>query len=115
MEYPICSWKLIALKKIYGLLKEGGRLFIRDIVYSSNVEDYSFYFETLVENMKQYAGDRLARDLETHIKDEYSTIDWIVEGLLKRAGFNIEKTQYRGKYIAAYLCNKKGKSRCLLG
>lgn len=99
-------WKLIALKRICSLLKEGGRLFIRDIVYSSDVEDYSLYFETLIGNMKQYAGDRLARDLEAHIKDEYSTLDWIMEGLLNKAGFNIEKIQYREKYIAAYLCSK---------
>ncbi|MFA5384367.1 MAG: class I SAM-dependent methyltransferase [Eubacteriales bacterium] len=99
-------WKLIALKRVSSLLKDGGRLFLRDIVYPSGVEDYSLYFDALISNMKQYAGDRPARDFEAHIKDEYSTLDWIMEGLLKRAGFNIEKTQYREEYMAVYLCSK---------
>jgi len=33
-----------------------------------------------------------------------------MEGLIERAGFEIEKANYRNDLMAAYLCTKKGES-----
>ena len=41
-----------------------------------------------------------------HIREEYSTYGWIMEGLLARAGFRIDaKTEHEGVY-ARYTCTK---------
>jgi len=74
------------------------------------LEDYSFYFDTLIGNMKQYTGDRPARDLEVHIKDEYSTLDWIMEGLLQKAGFSIKKNN-TGKNTWQFICAARFKAK----
>jgi hypothetical protein len=48
----------------------------------------------------------LAKYTEIHIKEEFSTLDWIMEGLLKSAGFNIEQVNYYDGFMANYLCIK---------
>jgi len=45
---------------------------------------------------------------ETHVRDEYSTCDWIMEGLLERAGFRIQTADHPDEFLATYLCTKEG-------
>ncbi len=42
----------------------------------------------------------------THIKEEYSTFDWVMEQMLEKAGFAIENTRYHDGVIGIYLCSK---------
>ena len=44
---------------------------------------------------------------ETHVREEYSTCRWIMEGLLERAGFQIDDVNYSNEFLAGYLCTKK--------
>jgi len=99
-------WKLIAIKRIYKMLKDGGKFYLRDTVYSFNVEDYSFFFNNLIRGVKSVAGEELAEDLKIAIRDEYSTLDWVMEGLLERAGFSIDKAEYSEGFMAVYVCTK---------
>jgi SAM-dependent methyltransferase len=98
-------WKMIALKRIYGMLKEDGKLYLRDVVFPSEIQDYDSYFANFIADLKKSAGNKVAEETEIHIKDEFSTLDWIMEGLLKTAGFCIESIQYDG-FMASYLCKK---------
>ena len=38
--------------------------------------------------------------------EEYSTFGWIMEGLLERAGFKIEESDYKEGFLVSYLCVK---------
>lgn len=98
-------WKMIALRRIYGMLKEGGKFYLRDVVFPSLILDYDSYFNKIVNDLRKSAGDKLAEETEIHIREEFSTLDWIMEGLLKNAGFCIESVKYDG-FIAGYLCKK---------
>jgi putative AdoMet-dependent methyltransferase len=49
-------------------------------------------------------GEKFAAEVETHIRDEHSTFDWIMEGMLSRAGFRIDQADYVSGFGAAYLC-----------
>jgi len=98
-------WKMIALKRIHSMLKEDGKLYLRDVVFSSKIQDYDSYFSNIIVDLKKSAGNKVAEETEIHIKDEFSTLDWIMEGLLISAGFKIENIQYDG-FIACYLCKK---------
>jgi ubiquinone/menaquinone biosynthesis C-methylase UbiE len=98
-------WKMIALKRIYEMLKEDGKLYLRDVVFPSEILDYDSYFANIIADLKKSAGNKVAEETEIHIKDEFSTLDWIMEGLLKTAGFQIESIQYDG-FMASYLCKK---------
>ena len=97
-------WKGIALKRIYDLLAPGGRFFMVDVILTPDqpIEKIS----TFIEKQTQLGGDFLKEDAEEHFRDEYSTYDWVIEGLLERADFQIEtKNAYDG-IIATYLCRK---------
>jgi len=37
-------WKMIALKRIFAMLKEGGKFYLRDVVYSFPVDNYMDFF-----------------------------------------------------------------------
>ena len=98
-------WKMIALKRIYGMLKEGGKFYLRDVVFPSLVRNYDIYFDKIITDLKISAGDEIAEETEIHIREEFSTLDWIMEGLLKSAGFCIESVEYDG-FMAGYICKK---------
>jgi hypothetical protein len=46
--------------------------------------------------------------VEIHVREEYSTFEWIMEGLLERADFIIETANYENDLMAAYVCTRKG-------
>lgn len=99
-------WKLIALKRIHGMLKDGGRLYLRDVVFSFDPNDYQLFFDQWIDGLKRVAGEEMALDTETSVRDEYYTCDWIMEGLLTRAGFKIRSKDYTDGFMAVYLCDK---------
>ena len=97
-------WKGIALKRLYEMLAPGGRFFMADVILTTDkpLEKIS----TFIQKQTDLGGDFLKEDAEAHFRDEYSTYDWVMEGLLERAGFQIEvKNAYDG-IIATYLCRK---------
>jgi len=101
-------WKQIALLRLSGMLRKGGRLCLRDVVYSFDPSEYESFFEGLIgresRNMKGSTG--LSDSLINHVKNEYSTMDWIMRGMMERAGFHIEKADLNNGFIALYLCKK---------
>jgi putative AdoMet-dependent methyltransferase len=99
-------WKMVALRRIYKMLKDGGKFYLRDVVFPSHIEDYDRYFTGIITGLKKTAGEKIANETEIHIREEFSTLDWIMEGLLKKAGFRIEETKYFDGFIATYVCKK---------
>ena len=62
-------WKMIAIRRIFGMLKAGGKFYLKDTVYSFDVDDYKNYFDNLIDGVKKAAGVELARDLVRGIKN----------------------------------------------
>ncbi len=106
LHHLLDFWKIIALRRVFEMLKEGGKFYLRDIVYSFDVDNYENFFNNWISRVKHTAGMELASDLEVAVRDEYTTLDWIMEGLLKRAGFSMDKADYSEGFMAAYMCNK---------
>lgn len=100
-------WKMIALKRISEMLKDGGKLYLRDVVFPSNIEDYDDFFNKIINRLKIDVGAKIAEETKIHIKEEYSTLDWIMESLLTRAGLTIDMANYYNKFLATYICTKK--------
>lgn len=101
-------WKQAALKRCYSMLKPGGRLYIYDIVMTSDEKDLSGKIDGWIKNIEERQNDiRLVREMESHVKDDYITYDWIMEGLVERSGFSLEVTKYWDDFQAVYVCCKK--------
>jgi ubiquinone/menaquinone biosynthesis C-methylase UbiE len=81
-------WKALALQNIRSALAPHGKLYLQDAIVSEDkpVEDINDFITFLHAS----GGDFLRDDAILHFQTEYSTYDWIMEGLLDRAGFKIE-------------------------
>ncbi|MBN2591115.1 MAG: methyltransferase domain-containing protein [Sedimentisphaerales bacterium] len=100
-------WKQVALTRLAQMLKPGGRLLLFDVVLSFDIENYESYIEGYIKTMVERLGTEMKQELETHFRQEYSTFDWVMEELLKKAGFEINTVDYREGFFANYLCTKK--------
>jgi putative AdoMet-dependent methyltransferase len=65
---------------------------------------YEEHFNGWIRSMAEKVGEEFSAEAETHIRDEFSTYDWIMEGLLNRAGFRIDEAAYMDRLGAAFLC-----------
>jgi ubiquinone/menaquinone biosynthesis C-methylase UbiE len=99
-------WKQIALLRMAHLLKDGGKLCLRDVVYSFDVANYGEYFQRLISQASTRGGEDFARIMSDHVRNEYSTLDWIMQGMIERAGFDIVRTEHRHGFFGLYLCTK---------
>jgi len=100
-------WKAIALRKMNHILKVGGKLYLRDVVYSFDSDDSQQAIDNWIATVASDDNDGFSREeFEAHVRDEFSTFGWIIEGLLQRTGFKIEKAEYTAPTYASYLCIK---------
>ena len=61
---------------------------------------------TAISKAAEKAGPQFARSICEHVKNEYSTTDWIMQGMIERAGFEVEKATHSQGFFALYLCTK---------
>ncbi|MFQ3577542.1 MAG: class I SAM-dependent methyltransferase [Verrucomicrobiia bacterium] len=96
-------WQAVALRRIYGMLRSGGRFYLRDVV----IPDAKELFEPVqgfINEQAEAGGDFLREDAEGHFREEFSTFDWVMEGMLTRAGFTILNHRVESRVISTYLC-----------
>ena len=100
-------WKFVALHRLTSMLKPNGRLYLLDVVFSFDIGRYASSVARFVEKMNVGASPDGRRAAQTHVRQEYSTCGWIMEGLLERAGVRIDDADYEDDFLAAYLCTRK--------
>ena len=98
-------WKSRALGAMADSLHPGGRLYLRDVVFPSTTDDYDAFFRTVIDEVRLHAGDRIALQTIQHIKTEFSTLDWILEGMIARSGLRIVEKNCSG-FLSVYVCEK---------
>ncbi|MCP4702638.1 MAG: class I SAM-dependent methyltransferase [Gammaproteobacteria bacterium] len=98
-------WKQAGLLNMNKMLKPGGILFLSDLVFKFD-PDYKTNTDTFINEMSKTFSKEFADEIKLHIKDEYSTFDWILQGLIEKAGFDIEKTNTADKLASQYFCRK---------
>jgi SAM-dependent methyltransferase len=102
-------WKALALERLAAILRPGGLLRLRDFFFSCNPGE-------LEEVVEAWLGQAAARpdvgwtraELETHLREEYSTFCWLLEPMLERAGFAIRDVEHHATRVyATYTCEKR--------
>jgi ubiquinone/menaquinone biosynthesis C-methylase UbiE len=101
-------WKVIALSRMNEMLKERGKLFLSDVIFSFDSKDYVTEITHFLDNIRLMTSENLYQDGILHIKEEFSTFDWIMDEMLKRTGFEIIRKDVRTKTNIDYCCIKKG-------
>lgn len=102
-------WKAIALKRIADMLRPGGILRLRDLVYSFAPERADEALEAWLAQAPIDPEEGWTRkELETHVRDEHSTFSWLLEPMLEHAGFAIEDVSHASSEVfSAYTCRKR--------
>jgi SAM-dependent methyltransferase len=101
-------WKAVALDRIAGMLRPGGVLRLRDLIYDFR----PWEAEVVLERRLDGAADDPAlgytrADLAEHIRSEHSTFRWLLEPMLATAGFEILTVDFAGSVYGAYTCRKR--------
>ena len=102
-------WKAVALERLASLLPVGGTLRLRDLVFSYESGDVEAGIAAWLDRAAASSDDGWTREeLETHIREEFSTFTWLLEPMLERAGFEIVTAEYApiGAY-ADYVCVRR--------
>jgi 2-polyprenyl-3-methyl-5-hydroxy-6-metoxy-1,4-benzoquinol methylase len=99
-------WKVRALQRVVDVLKPGGVLFVRDLMFSFEPSRADQIIEAWIRSRP---CDSFPRELFEHdIREEYITYTWLFEAMLERVGFEIKDLAY-GEYqaYAKYVCVKR--------
>jgi ubiquinone/menaquinone biosynthesis C-methylase UbiE len=103
------QWKGIALDRLRRCLAPGGKLFIRDVVFYCTPAELPGVAEGWIDWMLENTGyDR--ETVARHLKEEHSTYGWIMEGLIKQAGFDLASAEYSNGVYADYIALKPRRS-----
>lgn len=101
-------WKVMAFKKIYSALKSKGYFIFRDLIFSCQSSEIDSVIEHWLETASERPESGWTRpELETHLREEHSTFSWLLEPMLKNAGFQIqENTHVKSQVRSMYVCQK---------
>ena len=99
-------WKALALQRIVSILRPGGLLLLRDLVFSFEPDQAQTAIVSWLAGAASSPEEGWTREeLEAHLRQEYSTFTWLIEPMLRHAGFQIRRAEYSPSGIyAAYLC-----------
>ncbi|MBI3948109.1 MAG: class I SAM-dependent methyltransferase [Armatimonadetes bacterium] len=99
-------WKLIGLRRVADMLRDGGVFYLMDTVYSFDPAEHARFIDAKVEWFARAVDAEFGEEVETAFREECSTFDWVMEGLLARAGFLVERADYTDGMLARYVCRK---------
>ena len=100
-------WKQVALHNISSITKPGGKLLYVDVIYSGDVSKIEQNIDQWINNFRQNTGNEFAKEVEMHVKEEFSTFDWVIEKMLQKAGYRINIKVHQDEMIIKYICTKE--------
>lgn len=96
-------WKAEALARICRALKPGGILVLVDVVFKCDGGEMAQYVPKLLGGIKD---EGMRSGLVGHIAKEFSTLDWIMRGMLERAGLKILQQEKFNVVSEIYVAEK---------
>jgi hypothetical protein len=99
---------VVALRRLHDLIKPGGVLRLRDLIYDfppSEVDDrFQGWFENAAADPK---SGYTAEDYATHIRTEFSTFRFLLEKMFDATGFDIVRVEFERGLYGAYTCVRR--------
>jgi SAM-dependent methyltransferase len=100
-------WKAVALDRIAAMMRPGGVLRLRDLIFDFRPAEAAQVFRSWFEHAaRDPAAGYTAGDYAEHIRTEFSTFRWLLEPLLAATGFEILSADFSGRLYGAYTCRK---------
>jgi SAM-dependent methyltransferase len=100
-------WKAVALDRIARMMRSGGVLRLRDLIYDFHPADAARVFARWFDYAASDPADGYTSDeYAVHIRTEFSTFRWLLEPMLEAVGFEIVSADFVGRLYGAYTCVK---------
>lgn len=99
-------WKCIALRRVHAMLENDGLFFLNDVVFSFPIDTFQSEMEMFLIDMEKRTDAEFVKDGVLHLKEEFSTFDWLLDLMIQKAGFVIVKKNLRGTTLASYILRK---------
>ena len=101
-------WKALALDRIARMLRPGGVLRLRDLIYDFRPAETEEVFRdwfgyAATDPAEGYTGE----DYAEHIRTEHSTFRWLLEPMLTATGFDILTADFHRRLYGAYTCFRR--------
>jgi ubiquinone/menaquinone biosynthesis C-methylase UbiE len=101
-------WKAIALARIAALLRPGGTLRLRDLVFDFSAAEAEERIESwLAGAVSDAAVGWTAAELAEHLRGEFSTYSWLLDVMLEHSGFEIVERGFRRSAYGTYTCRRR--------
>jgi ubiquinone/menaquinone biosynthesis C-methylase UbiE len=101
-------WKGIALQRAARILRPGGILRLRDLVFDFEPleaeERIGAWFSGATTDS---ARGWTATELAAHVRGEFSTYSWLLDELLRRTEFEIIERSFRRSAYGTYTCRRR--------
>jgi SAM-dependent methyltransferase len=100
-------FKALALERIARILRPGGVLRLRDLIYDFRPAEAPAVFQGWLDGASADPADGYTgTDYAEHIRTEFSTFRWLLEPMLAAAGFEILTANFERRLYGAYTCIK---------
>jgi ubiquinone/menaquinone biosynthesis C-methylase UbiE len=101
-------WKAVALDRIARMMRPGGVLWLRDLIYDFSPHEAAEIFQGWFEHAaSDPAAGYTAADYAEHIRTEFSTFRWLLEPMLTATGFEIVSANFSARLYGVYTCIKR--------
>jgi ubiquinone/menaquinone biosynthesis C-methylase UbiE len=101
-------FKALALHRIAGLLRPGGVLRLRDLVFDCTPGEVpAVLADWFAGAVADPAVGYTAADFAEHVRCEHSTYRWLLEPMLDAAGFDVVSAEYGRRVYATYTCLRR--------
>jgi ubiquinone/menaquinone biosynthesis C-methylase UbiE len=98
-------WKVVALRRLFDMLRPGGVLYLKALVFDFAPEDVADGVNRWIALSSSDGGPGFgADDLLPRIHT--MTFSWVMEPMLERTGFQVERARYGADVFAEYICVK---------
>jgi ubiquinone/menaquinone biosynthesis C-methylase UbiE len=100
-------WKALALERIANLLRPGGVLRLRDLIFAFQPGEAEVVLDGWLDDaVEDPARGYTRQDFAEHLRTEFSTFRWLLEPMLAAAGFTVVAADFDGSIYGAYTCVK---------
>lgn len=94
------------------MLKTGGLLYIHDVVFHFDPQEYVSRIDSWISGFEKAVGEEFRSEDETRIRDEFSTFNRIMNGVLERFNFAVENCKSDDDFMTEYVCRKLHELNC---
>jgi len=101
-------WKTVALGRIAEMVRPGGILRLRDLVFDFDPAGADEHIEAwLAGAVADPSVGWTAAELAEHVRGEFSTYSWLLDAMLDRVGFDVVDRVFRRSVYGAYTCVRR--------